>query len=135
MNMYSVAKYLERSLGRHCIQDAVDGFVAADAQNGGAQDLVAAVIHHHFHETLRFAAHAIERGCDVLLARLEAYALRLRADRDPLHFEDLLDSGGDVRILSPDETGPLFDNGDFAAESPVHLGEFETDVAAAHHEQ
>src|ERR1700704_3617745 len=53
--MYSIAERLERSLGRHRIQDAVDGFVASNAQNGGAQNLLALLINHHFHETLRLA--------------------------------------------------------------------------------
>src|SRR6202022_1230752 len=62
VNMYSIAERLERSLGRHGVQDAVNGFVASNAQNGRAENLIALLIDHDFHEALRLAF--LDGACD-----------------------------------------------------------------------
>src|ERR1700722_8232875 len=65
----------------------------------------------------------------------QANAFRLEVDLDAFRFEDLENSGGDAFIFAMNEARPHFDDGDLAAEAPVHLAEFEADVAATHDHQ
>src|SRR6185312_12240074 len=48
-------KGLERSLRGHRVQDAVNRFVTSNSEDGGADDLVALLVDHDFHEALGLA--------------------------------------------------------------------------------
>ena len=82
--------------------------------------------HHH-----RVAGLAIDPHGDTLLVMPERDAVGVHANGDALALEDARDRRRDLLVLTRDEAGTHLDDGDLAAEPPVHLGELETDVAPA----
>ncbi len=79
----------------------------------------------------RLPAAAVQSDRDPVGALLEADALGVGADLDALALEDRADLGRDVVVLARQKLRCALYNGDFRAETPVHLREFEPDVAAA----
>ena len=57
------------------------------------------------------------------------------AHGDAFAFEDLADRLRDVLVLAPDQPRTHLDNRHPGAEPPVHLREFEPDIAATDHDQ
>jgi hypothetical protein len=55
MNMHRALNYSVRPLGVHDVQNGMDRLVAAGPEDRGTQDLPRIGIHHHLHETVRFA--------------------------------------------------------------------------------
>ena len=55
MNRYRVLEHVVGGACVHHVENAVDGFVAAGAENGGAQDLTGLGIHDGLHQPLRLA--------------------------------------------------------------------------------
>ena len=56
-------------------------------------------------------------------------------DRHPFPLQDGADLGDDVVVLARQQLGEFLDDGDLRAEAPVHLREFQADVAAADDDQ
>ena len=72
---------------------------------------------------------------DAAGALFDVETLRIEANADALGFQDLPYRLRDVLVLPRDQPGRHFDDGDAAAEAPVHLCELEADVAAADDDQ
>ena len=68
-------------------------------------------------------------------ALVEAQALRVEPEGDAFAFEHRLDRGRHLLVLAGDDARRHLDDGDAAAEAPVHLRELEADVAAADDDQ
>ena len=67
--------------------------------------------------------------------RRERDALRARAYVDAFALDDVADRVRDVFILARNQPLRHLDDGDLGAEAAIDLREFESDVAAAHHDE
>src|SRR5580693_7492777 len=54
MYRHGALQHVIRHSGVHYVQDAMDGLIAADTEDGGADDALRLRVHDHFHEALRF---------------------------------------------------------------------------------
>ena len=68
---------------------------------------------------------------DALALFIQLHALRVRAQADALALEDRADLGGDVIVLARQQLRHSLDHRHLGAEAPVHLREFQPDIAAA----
>src|SRR5687768_10102695 len=81
------------------------------------------------------AACAIERHGDGVPTLGRAHASGIEAHMDALFLQYLSDRIRGVLIFTPDQTRPHFDYRDLAAKSPIHLREFDTDIASSDNHQ
>jgi hypothetical protein len=78
------------------------------------------------------AAGAINFGHNLLILLPKADTIRIETKGYALALEDVLNGRRDIFVFTLDQVRALLDNGDFAPESPVHLREFQADVAATY---
>src|SRR5438105_2243570 len=55
MNVHGAGDHDVRRLGIHYVEDGVDDFIAAHAEDGGSQDVAGFGVNQDLHEALRFA--------------------------------------------------------------------------------
>src|SRR4051794_13486172 len=71
-------------------------------------------------------------ACDHrVTAAFKVNAFGVQFDPDALLFQNLFHRSRYVRVFMLDQPRTLFDDRHFAAKAPVHLAEFQSDVAAA----
>src|SRR5262249_15409014 len=84
---------------------------------------------------LRRALAAFHADRDATVVSCERYAFGVQAKLDALKLHDLLNGFRNVLVFAADQAWAHLDDCDFAAEAPVHLTEFQTDVAAADNDE
>ncbi len=83
----------------------------------------------------RRALGAIEVHAHAISHARQRQALRVQAQIDAFAAEDLGDRVRDVFVFARDQPRPHLAYRDLRAEPPIHLREFQSDVAAADHQQ
>ena len=81
------------------------------------------------------AGRVAQRQLDPIPLGFEPQPLSVEANVDVFGLENVADRGGNILVLAADQARAALDDGHFAAEAPIHLREFETDIAAADDDQ